>query len=338
MSELCDIDGIKLKTVSPGQTILPEHHNNAVDALKKILSLLYIGIPSDPDLPKLNSAIDAIRYVSHGDTILNSDWNNTIAAIKLARDIIAKYTDTTDIDFYISFLKEVKTGDLVKSFDRNMLYHTLCKLYQKAQTALIAPSGLDPYDTPWATAEGWTKVWNFDTTAELEEFADTKENAYVQNSVLTFSGSGHVFKHEADKYLKRAAICVKVIPFYAAQSWPVCYLLSERYIPAVGGQSGEGSIYVTENNDLLALVARGNISQTFNFSNYKDYYVLVVSWDYDAGIVTANVYNKHKTKIAEQSASLGGTLNTNWEVHIQAKDTTDLKFMTFVDWVAVLEA
>jgi len=160
----------------------------------------------------------------------------------------------------------------------------------------IGPSGFSPYDPRWMPADGWTKVWHFETVDELMDFANVALGGpyVVGNSIVTSPllslDTVFAWRYEEGVYAKRAAICF-CIPMLRPNGWvPVVFIDSDDNVRGWTATS----IRADAGPYALALYDR-----TYGPSTVFDYYGewLVLVFDYEEA--RARVYQAAKGVVAE---------------------------------------
>ncbi|MEM1871331.1 MAG: hypothetical protein QW517_09460 [Thermofilaceae archaeon] len=171
--------GITLRRVKPGDLILPEDHNLLVDFwkvyfyhIKALCIARKVHVAAARLLTELIVLISEMRQVKLGDPVLPDDYNTHRRAAEIAvaiSKLICEWNPDiaylcTGLDSLLSQIPVVRTGDLVRSADRNALLSLLESVYKVASAILpwpgrvrvhLLPAGLG--DDPWRMIEPFLK-------------------------------------------------------------------------------------------------------------------------------------------------------------------------------------
>jgi len=156
----------------------------------------------------------------------------------------------------------------------------------------VNASGLDPNDPEWAPPDGWTKVWEFRTSSELDDFANA-EKAYadVESDKLVFNPpeneTGLVVREVNTPY-RKVAVCLKV---KILQPPPADFDIVHVEVTD-GSEHYLSQLFVME-NDTTRLKLHGSTEAVFN--NPEDWIVFV----FDKANNVLRVYDKNKNVLAE---------------------------------------
>jgi len=302
------------------------------------------------------SLISTVRFTETAETEMITPTESTIrfneiAEVKIPEEATSKITFNEYVDVIIG--KEVEgsiqgeieyilgtvnklSGTIQGEIEYTLTLPTVKEVEGTIQGEIeyeVSPSSISPYEEPWMLPQGWTKVWQFNTEEELNDFANAeRRNAYVENGKIEFNPPeddyGDVIR-EVMKFYRRIAICIKVELVSGLSSELVCTASS------CDGNKCKGLYLRTKYNSETELEICD--FQGFNCVSFNcpdDWFVIVFD-HVDNRIV---VYDRNKNIIAETisaeytAASIVSTIRID-EVKFTGERITDVK----VDWVAVLE-
>ncbi len=196
---------------------------------------------------------------------------------------------------------------------------------------IVNASGIDPNDPTWMPAGGWDKIWEFETDAELTDFATDQQYASVSDHRVVFeppSGSyGYIERDITDGGISKVAICLKDI----VSSVTDIHMVAGVDV-IVDGNLYSVSIY-TVAGDPSKLELYDEVSGTsVHFTNPGDWIVLVV----DLVNKIARVYDRNKNVLAEVTLSPSSTTQTGYWVYVEEDNESDYTIDDVeVDWIAI---
>ena len=122
-----EVTGLKIRTVSFGDTIIPEDHNYLVEALKNIKDR--VKKRTGEISAEIETFIEGLRKVSHGDYVYTTDVSDVKTAIldliNYVRSIGYENTYLDLAETYAKMIKEIRTGDIIEPLHHNYLVYAL---------------------------------------------------------------------------------------------------------------------------------------------------------------------------------------------------------------------
>jgi len=204
--------------------------------------------------------------------------------------------------------------------------------WEEEYTGIMPPERLDPNDPLWMPAGGWDSVWEFDSDAELNDFANAgQQYAYTEDGLLKFnppSGDyGCAVRSESGVYYTKAATSFRVPSVVSASNLPYVVIILKN-----DGSTSYGAMVAINTSDpsKLQLVDYGSGSAV-DFAWSPDSFVLVV----DFATNTARVYDQNKNVVAEITMTPYSESIDASEIYIYESKYDGDDFETEVDWVAV---
>lgn len=196
---------------------------------------------------------------------------------------------------------------------------------------VLNASGIDPNDPTWTPAGGWDKVWEFETDAELTDFATGQRYASVSDHRVIFEPPsddyGYVERDITDEVISKVAICLKDI----VSSAPDIHMI-------VGVDIDDGtsvysvSLYTVAGDPSKLELYDENSGNSVVFTNPNDWIVFVV--DYVNKI--ARVYDRNKNVLAELSLTADTSVAKGYWVHVEEYNVSAVTIDDVeVDWIAI---
>ena len=210
-------------------------------------------------------------------------------------------------------------------------------------------SGLDPNDPTWAPSEGWTKIWEFNTQDELDDFANiTKMSVIQEDSYITSPSDScpwsEARRQQGNVKLKRVAVCLYVpsTPLLCEPDWLYAYPLDfvsnsfNAYVDSTK-KFANGKLqdkYLSDNVTRKFRLEAGNNNTEID-PVLDEWLVFLVIFDDATQTVTARLYNKNKNVICEiTGAYSSSTIETLYSETIIHFSNSMWNNRGKIDWVA----
>jgi len=318
----------KLRKVRPHEDVIePDDHNNLVDNLKIAYNILQDRLPKiDPTiidkLDELKSLINKMRYVQYGDYVFADDHNMLV-------DAFNKVADICETLKRLAFVPK-ETYSIVARAKARVLASSVEKLpYKESYSLTTSPITLDPNDPTWTPAEGWDKVWQFESSSEISDFGNNGyDYAYVEDGLLKFNppsgDSGHISRADSYRY-KRVAIAFRIKIISISKVIRTMYVVKRA-----NTHSSYTTIIDAYSQTELRLRDEGSGSSVV-FTNTENWYALVVDYD----VMKARVYDINKNLIAEVDVTWESFASYSDMIYIYEYNTSDLVEDVEIDWVAI---
>ena len=192
-------------------------------------------------------------------------------------------------------------------------------------------SNISPDDPTWAPTDGWSKVWQFKTSDELNDF--TTECVYIKDGLLMFKNipdelSGSLIHHAEGKYYKRIAICA-----YIRNAISNCTAETIKFECSDGTKYSFGIISMKYNNRHYMRLHTVFAEEIIEFELPPDW--IVVVFDFEEGY--CKVYNRDKEVIAEIELRYDSSDRLYGRINVWEENWASCKNDVYIDWIAVKE-